>query len=134
MAIDQRSIRYKIVFGLVLAISAVLVFILIKLQLMDPYYSDKAKSITLNQNIIQPSRGLFYDRNGKLLVINYPAYDIYVNYNKISKDLDTNNLCFLLNIPKHKFSEFKKIILDFQDLVDLFVPYGSIQLHMVLIF
>ena len=70
MAIDQRSIRYKIVFGLVLAISAVLVFILIKLQLMDPYYSDKAKSITLNQNIIQPSRGLFYDRNGKLLVIN----------------------------------------------------------------
>ncbi|MBK7465846.1 MAG: penicillin-binding protein 2 [Saprospiraceae bacterium] len=105
MAIDQRSIRYKIVFGLVLAISAVLVFILIKLQLMDPYYSDKAKSITLNQNIIQPSRGLFYDRNGKLLVINYPAYDIYVNYNKISKDLDTNNLCFLLNIPKHKFSE-----------------------------
>jgi len=105
MSVDHRNIRYQIVFGMVIIIALIYTFYLMKLQLLNPYYSDKAKSITLNQNIIQPSRGLFYDRNGKLLVINYPAYDINVNYNRLDKNMDTTELCRLLNIPKEKFSE-----------------------------
>lgn len=105
MNIDNRLLRYRIIYGFIILMILVLISFLVKLQLLDPYYTEKANSITLNQTIIQPARGLFYDRNGKLLVINYPAYDIYVSYNKIDKKIDTTALCNLLHITKDKYIE-----------------------------
>lgn len=46
-----------------------------------------------------PERGYIFDRNGKLLVSNSPAYDIMVTPNKI-KNLDTVELCETLEISK----------------------------------
>ncbi|MCC6816529.1 MAG: penicillin-binding protein 2 [Saprospiraceae bacterium] len=74
-----------------------------KLQLLDAYYSDKAKATTLIQKTIEPARGLFYDRNGKILVINYPAYDLYVTYKQLNSNFDTIKFCRLLNITKETF-------------------------------
>lgn len=71
---------------------------LAKFQLFDPYYLNRANATTLNQKTIYPARGLFYDRNGKLLVINYPAYDIYATYRDIPPNFDTTEFCQLLGI------------------------------------
>ncbi|WP_291868311.1 penicillin-binding protein 2 [Maribacter sp.] len=49
-----------------------------------------------------PERGYIYDRNGKLLVGNDPAYDVMVIPREV-KPLDTLEFCGLLNIEKEKF-------------------------------
>lgn len=49
-----------------------------------------------------PERGYIYDRNGKLLVGNDPAYDVMVIPREV-KPLDTLEFCSLLNIEKEKF-------------------------------
>ncbi len=49
-----------------------------------------------------PERGYIYDRNGKLLVANQPAYDVMVIPREV-KPLDTLEFCELLKIDKQKF-------------------------------
>ncbi len=49
-----------------------------------------------------PERGYIYDRNGKLLVGNDPAYDVMVIPREV-KSLDTIEFCGLLGIDKEKF-------------------------------
>ncbi len=51
-----------------------------------------------------PERGYIYDRNGKLLVANQPAYDVMVIPREV-KPLDTLEFCQLLKIDKQKFIE-----------------------------
>lgn len=100
---DKRILRYQVLMGFIICSAIGLIFTLAKIQLFNPYYSNKASSITLNQNIIYPPRGLFYDRNGKILVINYPTYDLYVTYKDVSPSMDTNMFCELLHISKETF-------------------------------
>jgi penicillin-binding protein 2 len=55
-----------------------------------------------------PERGYIYDRNGKLLVANDPAYDVMVIPREV-RALDTLEFCSLLGIDKEKFlKELKK--------------------------
>jgi penicillin-binding protein 2 len=55
-----------------------------------------------------PERGYIYDRNGKLLVGNDPAYDVMVIPREV-KPLDTLEFCSLLDIDKEKFkSQLRK--------------------------
>lgn len=49
-----------------------------------------------------PERGYIYDRNGKLLVANQPAYDVMVIPREV-KPLDTIEFCNLLSIDKETF-------------------------------
>lgn len=49
-----------------------------------------------------PERGYIYDRTGKLLVANQPAYDVMVIPREV-KALDTLEFCSLLGIEKEKF-------------------------------
>ncbi len=49
-----------------------------------------------------PERGYIYDRNGKLLVGNQPAYDVMVIPREV-KPLDTLSFCNLLGIEKEVF-------------------------------
>ena len=51
-----------------------------------------------------PERGYIYDRNGKLLVGNDPAYDVMVIPREV-QPLDTLEFCNLLGIEKEKFVE-----------------------------
>ena len=51
-----------------------------------------------------PERGYIYDRNGKLLVANQPAYDVMVIPREV-KPLDTLEFCSLLKIEKEHFIE-----------------------------
>lgn len=49
-----------------------------------------------------PERGYIYDRNGKLLVANQPAYDVMVIPREVTP-LDTLEFCKLLGIEKKQF-------------------------------
>ncbi|MCE2613142.1 penicillin-binding protein 2 [Flavobacteriaceae bacterium D16] len=49
-----------------------------------------------------PERGYIYDRNGKLLVANQPAYDVMVIPREV-KPLDTLEFCSLLRVEKEQF-------------------------------
>ncbi len=51
-----------------------------------------------------PERGYVYDRNGKLLVGNQPAYDVMV-IPRETKTLDTLEFCSLLSVTKEDFVE-----------------------------
>ncbi|MEM6541841.1 MAG: penicillin-binding protein 2, partial [Bacteroidota bacterium] len=51
-----------------------------------------------------PERGYIYDRNGKLLVGNQPAYDVMV-IPRETRALDTLEFCSLLKITKEEFME-----------------------------
>ena len=79
-----------------------LVYRCFELQVLDETYQ---KQQSFRQVIIQyPSRGLIYDRNGKLLVYNYPIYDLMATYNVIKKsNIDTLEFCRLLGITKERF-------------------------------
>jgi penicillin-binding protein 2 len=83
------------------------------MQLLDRSYRVKAETATIEKQVVQPSRGLIYDRNGQLLVFNQPLYDLYVTHNLIDPEMDTVKLCRILNIDKTTF--LKNIQKDFKD-------------------
>ncbi len=74
-----------------------------------------------------PERGYIYDRNGKLLVGNDPAYDVMVIPREV-KALDTLEFCKLLGVDKEKFiKELKKARVYSPRLPSVFVPQLSKQ-------
>ena len=77
MAKDYTLEKRKFVIGGV-AIVIVIIYImrLFVLQIMTDTYKKNADSNAFLNKIQYPSRGAIYDRNGKLLVFNQPAYDI----------------------------------------------------------
>ncbi len=72
-----------------------------------------------------PERGYIYDRNGKLLVGNDPAYDVMVIPREV-KPLDTLEFCNLLGIDKEKFKkELRKARIYSPRLPSVLVPQLS---------
>jgi penicillin-binding protein 2 len=70
---------------------------------MSDDYKKNADSNAFLKKIEYPSRGAIYDRNGKLMVYNQPAYDIMVVMNEESGRLDTTDFCNSLGISKEFF-------------------------------
>lgn len=69
---------------------------------MTDDYKKNADSNAFLNKIQYPSRGVIYDRNGKLLVYNQPAYDVTVIMKEM-EGVDTLDLCRTLNISKEYF-------------------------------
>ncbi len=77
---------------------------LAQLQLFDDSYKQLAQKTVLDKQIIYPSRGLMYDRNGKLLTYNKSIYDLEAIYRNVKSDMDTSLFCSLLNIDDNEFA------------------------------
>lgn len=73
------------------------------LQLIDTSLHNRAKTATLYKKTLYPSRGLIYDRNDKLLVVNQPLYDLKTIYSEIDPTMDTLKFCELLEISIDDF-------------------------------
>jgi len=101
--IDSGKRRKYILFFVCLL---VLVYILqlFKLQIIDKDYKQWADSNAFLNRMIYPSRGVMYDRNGKLLVYNQPAYDVMVIFRE-TKPMDTLAFCRAVNISIEKFRQ-----------------------------
>lgn len=91
------------VIAVVLIAAAALILKAAQIQLFDTKYREQAKKATLGKETLFPSRGLIYDRNGKLLVTNRTLYDLEVTYRNVPSDIDTALFCDLLKIEKADF-------------------------------
>ena len=77
---------------------------LFKLQIIEKDYKQWADSNAFLNRKIDPSRGVMYDRNGKLLVYNQPSYDVMVIMRE-TKQMDTLAFCRAVNISIDKFRQ-----------------------------
>ncbi|GLB48704.1 penicillin-binding protein 2 [Neptunitalea lumnitzerae] len=76
---------------------------LLYLQVLDDEVSyGFLDDIAIDSKYHYPERGYVYDRNGKLMVSNAPAYDIMVIPRNVTK-VDTLELCKLLDITREEF-------------------------------
>lgn len=103
MAKDYRFEKRKFMVGGI-AVSIVLIYLvrLFFLQISTDDYKKNADSNAFLKKIQYPSRGAIYDRYGKLLVFNQPAYDIKVVPREV-ENLDTLDLCSSLYITPEQF-------------------------------
>lgn len=88
----------------ILAIIAILFIARLSyLQLFTDRYALNAANTSIKIDYIIPQRGVIFDRNGKILVGNQPAYEI--SYTKIlmRPDFDTIGFCNLVGIQKSEF-------------------------------
>lgn len=105
MAKDYTFEKRKYVIALA-AIVIVVIYILrlFDLQIMTDDYKRNADSNAFLNKIQYPSRGAIYDRNGKLLVFNQPAYDITFVPREVTQ-LDTADFCRTLAITREQFDK-----------------------------
>ena len=103
--------RRFVIGGVAIAIVAIYMIRLFTLQIMSDDYKKNADSNAFLNKIQYPSRGAIYDRNGKLLVFNQPAYDITLVPKEV-ENLDTLDLCESLGITR---AQFLKIMSDMRD-------------------
>lgn len=96
--------RKFVIVGIVMAIVLVFIGRLFYLQIINDEYKKHADSNAFLDKTIYPSRGVMYDRNGKLLVSNQPAYDVMVCMRNV-KDLDTLAFCRSLGITREFFEK-----------------------------
>lgn len=80
----------------------IFIFRLFILQIVDSDYKAWADSNAFLKKTLYPSRGMIYDRNGKLLVYNQPAYDVMLIMREI-QPFDTLDFCNVLGITKEQF-------------------------------
>ena len=104
--------RHYVIGGVALLIVVVYMIRLFMLQITSDDYKKSADSNAFLKKIEYPSRGGIYDRNGKLLVYNQPAYDIMVVMNEAKDHLDTLDFCEALNISREDFDHRMETIKD----------------------
>lgn len=104
--------RRYVIGGIALVIVLSYIVRLALLQLGDEEdYRASADNNAFRNDVVFPSRGAIYDRNGKLLVYNQPAYDIMVTMREV-KNLDTLDFCNTLGITRESFVERMETIRD----------------------
>ena len=107
---------------LMVFVACLMVIKLFFIQIIDEKYKLSAESNSRRNDIQYPSRGLIFDRNGKLLVSNQAVYDLMIvprdvhNFdsldfcNAVGIDMPTLNKLFgnlRQNIRKRKASTYK---------------------------
>lgn len=94
--------RRYVIGGAVVLLVLIFIIRLFFLQIVDNDYKAWADSNAFLKKTQYPSRGMIYDRNGKLLVYNQPAYDIMLIMREI-QSFDTLDFCHILGITRDQF-------------------------------
>ena len=96
--------RKFVIGGFIILIVLIYMIKLFELQVCDSQYKENADSNAFLKKTIYPSRGLMYDRNGKLIVYNQPAYDL-VFIPRDVQPFDTLDFCNTLQISREDFEK-----------------------------
>ncbi|MCM1369124.1 MAG: penicillin-binding protein 2 [Candidatus Amulumruptor caecigallinarius] len=96
--------RKYVIGGFITLIVLIYVVRLFGLQVGDNKYKESADSNAFLRRVIYPARGLVYDREGRLVVFNKPAYDVMIIPKDVG-DFDTLMLCNSLDITKEQLKE-----------------------------
>lgn len=99
--------RKGVVVGFVIIVVVIFILQLANLQIFNRSYKENADSNAFLKKVQYPARGLIYDRNGKLLVYNKPAYDVMIVMKEV-ESFDTLDFCSAVNIDKQLFVELVK--------------------------
>ena len=85
-------------------LSVVLIYLirLFQIQIIDTRYRNSADNNALYYRTIYPTRGVIYDRQGRMIVSNQPSFDVMVVKRNI-RDLDTLAFCRTLHITQEYF-------------------------------
>lgn len=100
---DIHQDRQFVVKGFIILIGVVLALRALYLQVIDKEFQRRASVTGIQKVVVNPGRGLIFDRNNKLLLNNDALYDIMVTYNELDPKMDTAKLCNLLEITKEEF-------------------------------
>lgn len=95
------SNRFYVIAGAVVLVILLFIVRLFYLQIIDSDYKAWADSNAFLKKTLYPSRGAIYDRKGKLLVYNQPAYDVMLIMREV-QPFDTLDFCSTLNITKEQ--------------------------------
>ena len=102
---DRYYRRRYVISGIAIGVVLVYVIRLFFLQIIDQSTKDQADNNALVKQIIYPSRGLMYDRNGELLVFNQPIYEVTMVMREMKSGWDTAAFCKCLQISRAEFDE-----------------------------
>ena len=89
-----------------LALSVIAIIFIARLsylQLFTDRYALNAANTSIKIEYVIPTRGVIFDRNGKILVGNQPAFEISYTAALLKPDFDTIGFCKLINITKKDF-------------------------------
>ena len=94
-----------------LIMAGILIAKIFYIQIIDDRYNIDASNNSMVYDIIYPTRGVIYDRNGKIIVGNKVAYDILVTPKEV-KEFDTLLLAGVLDVEpdfiRGKMAEYRK--------------------------
>ncbi|MGJ0489273.1 penicillin-binding protein 2 [Methylobacter sp.] len=102
--------RIIVAFVIILLLTSGLIVRLVYLQIVGhEHYSSQAKDNSIKIKPLVPTRGMIYDRHGKILAENMPSYSLELIPEQIS-DLDDTLLRLqkLLNISDEKIQQYQK--------------------------
>lgn len=94
--------RRYVLIASIIVIVVLFIVRLFFLQVIDNGYKAWADNNAFLNKTLYPSRGIIYDRNGKLLVYNQPAYDVMLIMREV-EPFDTTDFCSTLGITKEIF-------------------------------
>ena len=101
----NQSFRHQSIVTLVCLGSLILTGYLFNHQILTKEYSDKAQNRTLIKRTIPAPRGIIYDRNDRLIVVNEPTYELEIIEREIEDDMDIVSFCELLEISESEYEE-----------------------------
>ena len=102
MSSNNFEIRKFVIGGIAIGIIFVYMIRLFTLQLWSDDYKKNADSNAFRKDIQYPSRGLIFDRKGRILVYNEPSYNIMVVMND-QRGIDTLDFCQTIGITKEDY-------------------------------
>ncbi len=117
---NKYSHRKAVISAIIICVCCIYIIRLFYMQVIDNSFQEEAIRNSQRITVQYPARGLIFDRNGKLLVENQPAYDLMVIPLQV-KQFDTTELITILNIDKdildkslkkcYRYSPYKASIL-----------------------
>lgn len=101
---NPYQLRKFVVGGVAAGIILIYLIRLFTLQLWSDDYKKNADSNAFRKDILYPSRGLIYDRRGRILVYNEPSYNIMVVMND-QHGVDTLDFCETVGITREFYEK-----------------------------
>ena len=102
MSSNNFEVRKFVIGGIAIGIILIYTIRLFTLQLWSDDYKKNADSNAFRKDIQYPSRGLIFDRKGRILVYNEPSYNIMVVMND-QRGIDTLDFCQTIGITKEDY-------------------------------
>ena len=110
MSVAQNPRQYVISF-IFIGVASVILLRLFFLQNFESKYKILANDIAIYKKVVYPPRGVILDRNGKVMLSNTVIYDLMVTPRNVPKNIDTAQLCAVLDIDKNTYIKILERVL-----------------------